>query len=49
LGFSLAAAIWVAIPFIDYKAGFGRLTRVFTGLGIFILGYIALMSALALR
>ena len=49
LGFSLAAAIWVAIPFIDYKAGFGRLTRVFTGLGVFILGYIALLSALALR
>ena len=49
LAFSLAGAIWVAIPFIDYKAGFGRLTRVFTGLGVFILGYIALLSALALR
>ena len=45
--FSLAAALWVAIPFLDYKAGFGKVTRFFTGLGVFALGYMVLMSALA--
>jgi cytochrome b6 len=47
--FSLAGAVWVIVPFLDYKAGFGKVTRFFTGLGIFALGYIVLMSALALR
>jgi cytochrome b6 len=47
LGFGLAAAVWIAVPFIDRKAGFGRVTRFFTGLGVFALGYITLMSALA--
>jgi cytochrome b6 len=47
--FSLAALIWLVVPFLDYKAGFGRVTRFFTGLGIFALGYIIVMSALALR
>ena len=46
--FSLAGALWVVVPFLDYKAGFGRTTRFFTGLGVFALGYIVLMSALAL-
>jgi cytochrome b6 len=46
--FSLAAAVWVIVPFLDYKAGFGKVTRFFTGLGVFALGYIILMSALAL-
>ncbi len=49
LAFGAAAAVWVGLPFIDYKAGFGRITRFFTGLGIFALGYMAVMSALALR
>jgi len=49
LAFGAAAAVWVAVPFIDYKAGFGRVTRFFSGLGIFALGYMAVMSALALR
>jgi cytochrome b6 len=49
LGFSLAAAVWVVVPFLDYRAGFGRITRFFTGLGIFVLGFIVVMSALALR
>jgi cytochrome b6 len=49
LGFSLAGAVWVAVPFIDRQAGFGRLTRFFSGLGIFALGYIVVLSALALR
>ncbi|MBZ5563070.1 MAG: cytochrome bc complex cytochrome b subunit [Acidobacteriia bacterium] len=49
LAFGAAAAVWVAVPFIDYKAGFGRVTRFFTGLGVFALGYMAVMSALALR
>jgi cytochrome b6 len=49
LGFSLAAAVWVVVPFLDYRAGFGRVTRFFTGLGIFALGFIVVMSALALR
>jgi cytochrome b6 len=49
LGFSLAAAVWVAVPFLDYRAGFGRVTRFFTGLGVFALGFILVMSALALR
>jgi cytochrome b6 len=47
--FGFAALVWVAVPFLDYKAGFGRVTRFFTGLGIFALGYMVLMSALALR
>ncbi len=49
LAFGLAAALWVAVPFIDYRTGFGRVTRFFTGLGVFALGYIMVMSALALR
>jgi cytochrome b6 len=49
LGFGLAGLVWLVVPFLDYKAGFGRVTRFFTGLGIFALGYIVVMSALALR
>ena len=49
IGFTLAGIIWVLVPFLDYKAGFGRVTRIFTGLGIFALGYMVVMSALALR
>ena len=49
LVFALAAAVWIAVPFLDYKAGFGRVTRLFTGLGVFALVFIAVMSALALR
>jgi cytochrome b6 len=48
-GFGLAGMVWLVVPFLDYKAGFGRVTRFFTGLGIFVLGYMAVMSALALR
>ena len=47
--FGLAGALWVAVPFLDYKAGFSRVTRFFTGLGVFAIGYILAMSALALR
>jgi quinol-cytochrome oxidoreductase complex cytochrome b subunit len=46
--FGLAGALWVIIPFLDYKAGFGRVTRFFTGLGIFALGYIIVLSCLAI-
>ena len=49
LVFGLAGVVWAAVPFLDYKAGFGRVTRFFTGLGIFALGYIAVLSMLALR
>ncbi len=49
LGFGTAAVVWVAVPFIDRQAGFGRSTRFFAGFGIFALGYILMMSALALR
>ncbi|MFB3921184.1 MAG: cytochrome bc complex cytochrome b subunit [Terriglobia bacterium] len=49
VGFSLAGAVWIAVPFLDYRAGFGRVTRFFTGLGIFALVFMAVMSALALR
>jgi hypothetical protein len=37
------------VPFLDRRAGFGRVTRFFTGLGIFVLGYMVVLSALALR
>jgi cytochrome b6 len=47
--FGLAAAVWLIVPFLDYRAGFGRVTRFFTGLGIFAIGFIAAMSLLALR
>jgi cytochrome b6 len=47
-GFGVAGAIWLIVPFLDYKAGFGRVTRFFTGLGIFVLGYIIVMSGLAI-
>jgi cytochrome b6 len=47
--FGLAAAVWVIVPFLDYRAGFGRVTRFFTGLGIFAIGFMAAMSLLALR
>ncbi|HXH49263.1 MAG TPA: cytochrome bc complex cytochrome b subunit [Terriglobia bacterium] len=46
--FGVAGAIWVIVPFLDYKAGFGRVTRFFTGLGIFALGYIIVLSCLAI-
>ena len=49
IGFTLAGVVWALVPFLDYKAGFGRVTRFFTGLGIFALGYMVVMSALALR
>ena len=49
LGFAVAAAVWVAVPFLDRRVGFGRVTRFFTGLGIFALGYIVVLSALAMR
>jgi quinol-cytochrome oxidoreductase complex cytochrome b subunit len=49
MSFALAGMVWVLVPFLDYKAGFGRVTRFFTGLGIFALGYMVVMSALALR
>jgi cytochrome b6 len=49
LVFSLAAAVWVIVPFLDYRAGFGRVTRFFTGLGIFVLVFMGVMSLLALR
>jgi cytochrome b6 len=46
--FGFAGAIWLIVPFVDHKAGFGRVTRFFTGLGIFALGYIVVLSCLAL-
>jgi cytochrome b6 len=49
LGFGLAGLVWALVPFLDYRAGFGRVTRFFTGLGIFALGYIVVLSMLALR
>jgi hypothetical protein len=48
MGFGVAGAIWLVVPFLDYKAGFGRASRFFTGLGIFALGYIVVMSGLAI-
>jgi cytochrome b6 len=49
IGFGLAAVVWALVPFLDYRAEFGRMTRFFTGLGIFALGFIVTMSLLALR
>ncbi|MBZ5514516.1 MAG: cytochrome bc complex cytochrome b subunit [Acidobacteriia bacterium] len=49
MAFGLAGLVWLVVPFLDYKAGFGRVTRFFTGLGVFALGYMVVMSALALR
>jgi cytochrome b6 len=49
LVFGLAGALWVIVPFLDYRAGFGRVTRFFTGLGIFALVFMGVMSLLALR
>jgi cytochrome b6 len=46
--FGLAGALWLIIPFIDRKAGFGRFTRLVTGLGVFALGYIIVFSCLAI-
>jgi len=48
-GFSAAALVWVAVPFLDRHVGFGRVTRFFTGLGVFALGYMIVLSLLALR
>ncbi|MGD1154929.1 MAG: cytochrome bc complex cytochrome b subunit [Terriglobia bacterium] len=48
-GFSVAALVWVAAPFLDRRIGFGRVTRFFTGLGVFALGYMIVLSLLALR
>jgi cytochrome b6 len=45
----LAAVAWIAIPFLDYRAGFGRVTRFFTGLGVFAIGFIIVMTWLALK
>ena len=49
LAFSAAGALWIAIPFIDCKVGFGRASRFFSGVGVFVIGYIIVMSLLALR
>ena len=49
LAFGAAAAVWFLVPFLDRRAGIGRLSRFFTGLGVFALGYIIVLSALALR
>ncbi|TAM82675.1 MAG: cytochrome bc complex cytochrome b subunit [Acidobacteria bacterium] len=46
--FGFAGAVWVIVPFLDYKAGFGRITRFFSGLGMFVLGYIIVLSCLAI-
>jgi len=48
-GFSAAALVWVAVPFLDRRIGFGRVTRFFTGLGVFALGYMTVLSLLSLR
>jgi cytochrome b6 len=48
-GFSAAALVWVAVPFLDRRSGSGRVTRLFTGLGVFALGYMIVLSWLALR
>jgi cytochrome b6 len=48
-GFSAAALVWVAVPFLDRRIGFGRVTRFFTGLGVFALGYMIVLSLLSLR
>jgi hypothetical protein len=47
--FSAAALVWVAVPFLDWHAGFGKTTRFFTGAGVFVIGYMLLFSWLALR
>ena len=49
LVFGAVAAVWVLVPFLERRAGSGRVTRFFTGLGIFVIGYIVVLSALALR
>jgi cytochrome b6 len=49
LVFGAAGVVWILVPFLDRKIGFGRLTRFFIGLGIFVIGYIVVLSALALR
>ena len=49
LGLSVAALVWVMVPFLDRRIGFGRLTRFFTGLGVFVIAYIVVLSVLALR
>jgi cytochrome b6 len=49
LAFSAAALVWIAVPFLDHQIGFGRVTRFFTGLGVFAIGYMLLFSFLALR
>jgi Mn2+/Fe2+ NRAMP family transporter len=49
LGFGVAALVWVLVPFLDRRAGSGRVSRFFTGLGIFVIGYIVALSILALR
>jgi cytochrome b6 len=48
-GFSAAALVWIAVPFLDRQVGFGRTTRFFTGLGVFVIGYMMVFSWLALR
>jgi cytochrome b6 len=48
-GFSAAALVWVAVPFLDRRIGFGRTTRFFTGAGVFVIGYMLLFSYLAVR
>jgi len=49
LGFGLAALVWTLVPFLDRRAGSGAVSRFFTGLGVFVIGYIIVLSVLALR
>jgi cytochrome b6 len=49
LVFAVAGLVWIVVPFLDRDAGSGRVSRFFTGLGVFALAYIVVMSVLGLR
>lgn len=48
IAFGLVAVLWLLIPFVDRTPAEGRWARIFTGLGVFAIFFIGVMSWLAL-
>jgi cytochrome b6 len=46
LGFSVGALFWLLVPFLDRKAARGERSRLFTVIGVVILAYIIIMTAI---
>ncbi|MGQ9628896.1 MAG: cytochrome b [bacterium] len=48
VGFAMGAVFWLLVPFLDVWSAKGRRSPLFTAIGIAIIAYIAIMTALSL-